>query len=401
MKQWRGRIILILTGLAVAAALIWAFKPQPVPVDIAAVERGLLEVTVEEDGQTQVRDRYIVSSPLAGQLLRVPWEPGDPVKAGETVLARIVPELSTLLDIRTKVRAEAQIEAAKAAVQQAQATRQQAEAELQLARSELERLDQLHARKAATQRELDDAVTLVRIRESALDAAKWAYQVAEHELELAQATLLPPQADSFANATQPFVIRSPVDGRVFRVFQESTTTVTPDMPLLEVGDPHLLEVTVDLLSDDAARVEPGDEARLTGWGGQTLHGMVRVVEPSGFTKVSALGVDEQRVNVILDFTSPPEQWQNLGDAYRVDAAIIIWKDDAALKVPTSALFRHKGQWAVFVAKNNTAELRLIEIDHRTPYEAQVTAGLTAGEQVVLYPSDQLRDGVTIQVREDD
>jgi HlyD family secretion protein len=371
-----------------------AVWPRSVLVDLATVDQGRLRVTVEEEGETRVRDRFVVSAPVAGQVLRIALEPGDPVRKDETVLATFLPAAPHLLDARTHAEAEAAVAAARATLGGARAGEQRAEAALTLARSELERHRQLFAEKIVSQQALDAAETEARAAEEALRAAEFAMASAQHQLEMARARLL--QATGGAGAGQPIEIRSPIDGVVFKRYRWSEAVVPAGEPLLELGDPRQLEIVSDLLSTDAVRVSPGDAVLIEQWGGdETLRGRVRLVEPSGFMKVSALGVEEQRVNVIVEFEDPVEAWEKLGDGYRVEVRVVVWESEGVLKVPTSSLFRQGEGWAVFALDSGRARLVPIELGRRNGLEAQVVSGLEAGQEVVVHPSDTLEDGARV------
>lgn len=391
---------MIVVALAVVAAIAYAFVPRPVEVDLALVERGPLEVTVDEDGQTRLRERYVVSSPLMGRMRRLEWDAGDAVEADE-LLAVIDPIEAELLDPRTRATAEAQVRAAQASQSQAEATLAQAEARLELAADELERIEQMFERGAANRRELDDAVLTERIRRREVEAAEFAVEVAEHEVELAEAALLRTQPTDKGQPAELLEIRAPVAGQVLRVMQESEAVVTAGQALLEVGDPNLLEIVVDVLSTDAVRITPGDPVHIAHWGGdELLRGVVRRVEPQAFTKISALGVEEQRVNIIIDFVSPAERWRQLGDGYRVEARIVIWREMEVLKAPTSALFRRGEDWAVFVVRDGRAQVQPVVIGQTTGLETQIIDGLSAGDVVVSHPSDRMNDDTAIEPRAD-
>ncbi len=384
-------------ALLVVAALVWFFWPETMPVDLATVTRGPLVVSVEEDGRTRVMERYVISAPLAGNMLRVNLEAGDEVSAGQ-VVAWITPRAADPLDPRAFAEAQARVSAARSAVQQAGAVVASREAELARAARDVDRLRPLVDAGAATQRELDDAVTAQRVAEQALEAAQFGQRIAEYELETAEAAAqrLSPQADPQADTL--FAVEAPCDGRVLRVMQESETVVTPGTPILEVGDPSQLEVEVDVLSNDAVLIEPGARVELVRWGGgDVLPGRVRLVEPSGFTKISALGVEEQRVNVIIDFVNA-EGRHRLGDQFRVVARIVTWEADDVLQVPMGALFRSGDQWAVFRMAEGRAMLQPVAIGQMSTIAGQVLDGLAEGDQVVLHPSDRIEPGVRIEAR---
>ena len=386
-----------LAGAAIVILLLLlALWPKAVPVDLDQVRKGPLRVTVDEEGETRVRDRFVVSAPVAGRVLRIELEPGDPVARGRTVVATFRPGAPALLDARTRAEAQAAVEAARAAVGQSRAERQRAAAALELARSELARHQKLAESQIVSREAVEARETEARSAEEALRGAEFAAASADHQLEMARARLL---QVSGSPAAEVITIRSPIDGIVLKRLRESESVVPAGDPLLELGDPVDLEIVSDLLSTDAVRVEPGNSVLIERWGGeQTLRARVRRVEPSGFTKISALGVEEQRVNVVMDFADPVEAWKALGDAYRVEVRIVIWESPEVLKLPTSSLFRKGDRWAVFAVRNGRAQLQEVEIGQRNGLEAQVLGGLAAGDSVVVHPSDSVRDGVRIAVR---
>jgi len=396
LRHLRNRKVLAVLAFVVLL-LVMALWPATVPVDLAPVARGTLLVTVEEEGETRVRDRFLVSAPVAGQVLRIALEPGDPVRKDETLLATFLPAAPHLLDARSRAEAEAAVAAARATLGGSRAEEKRAEAALTLARAEHERHRELFDQKIVSQQALDAAETEARAAEEAFRAAEFAMASAEHQLEMARARLL--QATGTGRAGQPIEIRSPIDGVVFKRYRWSEAVVQPGEPLLELGDPRRLEIVSDLLSTDAVRVDPGDPVLIEQWGGdEALRGTVRLVEPSGFMKISALGVEEQRVNVIVDFEDPAFAWEKLGDGYRVEVRVVIWQGEDVVKVPTSSLFRKGDDWAVFALESGRARLVPVELGRRNGLEAQVVSGLEAGQEVVVHPSDTLADGARVVSR---
>ncbi|UCE86921.1 MAG: HlyD family efflux transporter periplasmic adaptor subunit [Deltaproteobacteria bacterium] len=389
-----------LLGLALAAGLAYAFRPQPVAVDVTAVERGRLRVTVDEEGETRVHDVFVLSAPVTGRARRIESHVGDIVVAGETVVVEIEPVDPTFLDVRSESEAQAAMRAAEAARELAAAELERTRAELDFASNELTRQRGLAERGALSERDLDAAQRAHRTARAAVATARAALKERSFELDRARARLLSPldtRDPSGGCACIP--VRAPVSGSVLRVLHESEGVVQAGQPLLEIGDPRDLEIVVDLLSEDAVQVEAGQVVLIEEWGGEAmLRGTVRRVEPYGFTKISALGIEEQRVNVVIDFSDPPEAWQRLGHGYRVIARIVLWDGADVLKLPLSALFRDGDRWAVFVEAGGRARLRHVERGRHNGLEAEILSGLEVAERVVLYPSDRVVDGVRIRPR---
>ena len=383
-------LLLLLAG----AVLYWAFAPRPVLVETADVVTATFRDTIEEDGRARVRDRYLVSAPISGQLLRTALKAGDAVKAGQT-LALIAPPAAPLLDQRARLELEAQVGVSEAAVEEAAALHEQAKVLLQQAVSDFDRTKQLSERQVATAAQVERSESLVRSAQQQASAAERRWHAATHSLEQARAAL------ESANGSAPgesFPVLSPIDGRILRVMQESEAVVGQAAALFEVGDPGDLEIAVDVLTADAARIRQGDKVAVTGWGGGTdLQGVVRRVEPSGFTKVSALGVEEQRVWVIIDITSPRETWSGLGDGFRVEASIEVDEIENATVVPVGALFRKGDAWNVFVVEAGRAHLREIDTARISARLAAVAKGLRPGETVVVYPTAALADGSKVRL----
>jgi len=382
--------------LLAAAGLVWALRPPPVPVQTAVAERGPLRVTVDEEGETRVRDRYVVAAPIAGRVLRIDLDPGDAVETGQ-VLARIEP---APLDRRALAEARARVEAALATQRAARAAVVRADAALAQVRREADRMERLHRSGTVADEQLERARLDETSHSQDLESARFAARAAAFQLEAARAALLAAEGGSAASTPgcgdgeTCVKVRAPEAGTVLRVPEESERVVAAGTPLLEVGDPHRLEIVIDVLSADAVRVRPGAPVRVEEWGGEgVLLGRVRRVEPSGFTKLSTLGVEEQRVNVIADLEAPPP---SLGDAFRVEARIVTWEGEDVLQVPVSALFRHGAGWAVFVVEDGRAALRPVQLGRRGRRGAQVLDGLAAGERVVLHPSDRVEDGVRVE-----
>jgi HlyD family secretion protein len=396
MSRLRRRIsVRLLAALAVVVAIAAiAMWPDAIAVDVVMATEGPLQVTIDEEGETRVRERFVIAAPVAGRLERIELEPGDRVIRGKTLLARLTPAAAPLLDPRTRAEFSAAVDASRAAAGQAQAERNRANAALARARSSLKRQDELAAAGLIARDELESAQTAVRTAEEAARAAEFAVNRAEYELQLARARLQTSGGGGGGNVQ----IVAPIDGAVLKRLRESATIVAAGEPLLELGDASNLEIVADLLSTDAVRVRPGSDVVIEQWGGsEPLRGRVRRVEPSGFMKVSALGVEEQRVNVIIDFSDPAAA-RPLGDAYRVEVRIVIWRQDRTLTVPVGSLFRRGDGWAVFVVSDGVAHLRPIQLGQRNESDGQILDGLSAGEAIVLHPPDTLTDGTKITVR---
>ncbi len=393
LRRWGMIAGAILLVLLVALAL----RPRPIPVDVATVERGALEVTLDEEGETRVRERFVVSAPLAGRVLRIDYDPGDRVIAGETVLARFLPSEPVLLDSRSRAEASAAGRAAEAVYGRAKALALQAGAELEFAVSEQARYRRLVDSGIVPRERLDQADLAVDTRREAKQAADFAVASAYGDLEVARARLVQVQGGGAGRAID---LRSPVDGVVLRVLRESESVVLGGEPLLEVGDPADLEIVADFLSSDAVRMRSGNAVLIDRWGGvAALAGKVRRIEPSGFTKISALGVEEQRVNVIIDFAEPPERLAVLGDGFRVEVRVVVWQSDDLLRLPTGALFRSGSEWAVYCVEGGIARRRRVEVGAMSPQAAEVKSGLSEGDRVVLHPSDSVEDGGRVTARE--
>jgi HlyD family secretion protein len=394
----RAKIGMLAIGVLVAAGLAYGFMPRAVPVDLAEVKRGPLTVTVEEEGKTRVTERYQVSAPVAGYVRRIDLKAGDTVAAGQ-VLALIEPARSVALDPRTRVQAQAQVNATQAALAVAQENARAATATAQLAQQERVRAETLRQSNFLSAQALDASRTAETRARAAQQASAHAVRVARFELEMARTAVTSTARLQAGGADEQMPVRAPVAARVLRLLHESEGAVASGQPLLEIGNPDTLEVEVEVLSTHAVKIAPGSRVILDRWGGeQAVVGRVRVVEPSGFTKISALGVEEQRVRVIVDFTSPREAWQRLGDGYRVEARFVLWEGEDVLQLPTSALFRHGEGWAVFALNGKRARLTPVETGQRAGLATQVLSGLAAGTQVVSHPDDALSDGARVKSR---
>jgi HlyD family secretion protein len=396
MVLWRRRLFLAAIAVLIAAGLFYGFRPQPVAVDMGAATRGPLRVTVEQEGRTRVVDRYVVSSPVAAYEQRIDLEVGDTVQRG-AALVRLEAQRAEVLDPRQRAAAEARVAAAQAAVKAAEQNAQAARAGADFAQKDAERIRKLRAGGFVNQDAEDRAAAEAERSAAQLRSAQFAVDTARYEMEAARTALR--YAAEPSAAKEPIMVRAPVAGRVLKIPRKSEGVVTAGQALMEIGDPRALEVEVDVLSADAVRLHPGTKVEFERWGGEgKLEGKVRVVEPVGFTKVSALGVEEQRVWVIVDFTSPAAQWQQLGDGYRVEASFILWQDNNVLQVPASALFRDGTGWALFVAQQDRAVKRDVQVGQRNGLSAQILSGINEGDRVIVHPDDQVRDGARVAVR---
>ena len=420
MKSLIRKLILFLFLAALAAVLVYGMWPAPVEADLADVVRGEIRETVDQDGKTRIRERYIVSAPLAGRLLRIGLDAGDEVAAGETPVATIEPRDPELLDARAVSQAEANVKAAEARLQRTTPLMEEAVANQEFADADLQRARDARASQpgAVSLNELEAKEMNARTRAALVRSATHAKEIAEFELDQARAALMRsrPQENEAQTAEPPqaadngapypahddswhFTIRAPINGRVLRVFQESSAVVAAGTNLLEIGDPSDLEIEIDVLSRDAVKIVPGAPVLLEHWGGQrTLNGRVRLVEPSGFTKISTLGVEEQRVNVIVDLIDPPGERTALGDGFRVEARIVVAEAPNVIKAPTSALFRVGEQWAVFVVEEGVAHERIVKVGLQNGLEAEIVEGLAESDRVVTHPGDNITDGVRVKPR---
>jgi HlyD family secretion protein len=385
---------LVLGLVAAATGTVLALRPRPVPVDLATVTRAPLVVAIEETGKTRVKDRYLVSSPATGRVSRLVLEPGDTVAEGDT-LAEISPTLSPLLDQRTRSETEARLGAALSALGQSKAQVARASTAREQAEHELERAVKLAASGSLPAETREQAEFALRMRTDELTSAEFGVKVAAEEARLARAALARPGKDPAQGGHLD--VLAPASGRVLEVYQKSAGVVQAGAPLLAVADPSQLEGVVDLLTTDAVRVRPGTPVEIIGWGGeQRLPGRVREIEPSAFTRPSALGVDEQRVNAIIAFDEPRGQWQALGDGYHIEVRLILWSSDAVAQVPLGAVFRQGSGWACYVLDNGVARLRSIEVGHRAETNVEVISGLALGDSVIVHPGDRVQDGVHVE-----
>lgn len=397
-KRWLG-----IFGVFVAVALLvaYGFREQPVPVEVATVERAPLRVTIEEEGKTRVTDRFVVSAPVAGFARRINLEVDDPVKRGQ-VIVYLEPraQRSEVLDARTRAEAEARVRRAEAALAEAMSRVPAARADVAYWEEQFARVEKLQRSGDLAREVYDKALADKRRAEAALVSAERAVAVARAEVDAARVVLMQPAKVDLRPEGDLVPVTAPVAGRVLRVARKSEGPVNAGDALVELANARALEIEVEVLSADAVRIAPGAEVVLERWGGEApLEGTVRTVEPTAFTKVSALGVEEQRVRVIADITSPEEAWRRLGDGYRVEASFVIWKADDVLQVPASAIFRHRGGWAVFVKDGDRARRREVKVGQRNGLAAQILEGLKAGEQVVRHPDDTIEENTLLEARD--
>jgi HlyD family secretion protein len=403
MKKLRKTILGILAISALLALLVWAFAPRPVMVELATATSGRFEVSIDEDGKTRVHDRYTISAPLSGRLERLTLREGDTV-AADTVVATLTPALSPMLDTRSLAELSTRIETADARVSYTKTRIDRSRIALQQARDELGRSEKLLREKFVSASKVQIDRLALQAAEKELASAIEEQHVATHELAQARAALTAVRQGANADSESGFKLKAPVGGSVLRVLQASETTIALGAPILEIGDTRNMEIVAELLTTDALQVKPGTEVRIENWGGKdALKGSVHMVEPAAFTKVSALGVEEQRVRVLIDITSKPEQWQSLGDAYRVGVRIITLSKDNVLQVPVSAVFpransKESDAMNCFVFNNGRARLVPVEVGARNGTEAWITSGLKAGDQVIIYPGDTVSDGARVTAR---
>ena len=391
MKRILNALILVVLAAAVIALLTMWLRPTPARVDTAKASRGPMQVTVDGEGKTRVRDRYVVATPVAGQLRRIPLRRGDVVKRGQ-VIAQIDPLPLAPLDPRQRAEAVARVSAAEDAKREVDRMIDRSKAIYDQALRECDRCEQLVSGGVVARQELERAQTAVTTSFREYEAATSKAESAAHEVEAAAAALLA-LSQSQRPAAPAVKVQSPISGKVLSVLEESERVVTAGAPLLELSSPAKLEVVIELLSTDAVKISPGALVMIEGWGGpEALEARVRLIEPSAFTKVSALGIEEQRVNVVADLTTPSTA---LGDGYRVDGRIVVWSAGDVLKVPVSALFRRGESWSLFVVENGEAQLRDVEVGQRTSFEAEIKTGLEPGTEVIVHPSNQIADGTRV------
>lgn len=405
-KKISRRTITLTAAGAITLSIVYLMWPRPMPVDMGQIERAPMVVTIDEEGRTRVKENYVVSAPVSGRLLRVNAEAGDTVEGQATVVARILPTNPSFLDLRAQTEAESNVRSAEAALGMAKAEVARATAQRDYAASEVERVRALRADGTVAQAALDRAELAMRSANAELRTSQAAVKVREAELENARARLITPTeakaSSSPNNGDEPgiFPVLAPVTGCVLRVLQESETVVAAGTPLLEIGNPASdLEIVADYLSTDAVKIRTGDRVIIEKWGGDgALAGLVNRIEPFGFTKFSALGVEEQRVNIVIDFVSTPEERSGLGHGFRVETRTVIWEDQNALTVPSSALFRNGGDWAVFIVRDGRAVRTPVKVGHNNGVQAEIIDGAKEGDTVVLYPGADIVDGIRIAAR---
>lgn len=400
------KIFSVIGTVAVIGAMVAAFMPKPISVDGAKVLEGALRVSIDQDGKTRVKLRYVLTAPVAGQLERITVQAGDVVRANQT-MAQITPLNAPLLDQRTRSETVARVNAASASLERAKSASEQTRIDFEYAQKERVRIEQLLQRGGATSAESERFLHQELQAKKNYDNAQLDLKVAEYELQARSALLRsgdPPStaavlpAGASAGSSTKVELLAPAAGRVLRVLQPSAGVVALGTPLLEIGDPTAIEVVVDLLTIDAVNVKPGAPVEIRHWGGdKPLTGKVRLIEPSGFTKVSALGVEEQRINALIDLDDAPDL-HRLGDGYRIEAQITIWENPKVLKIPNRALFRQGDSWAVFVIHENKATRRLVQIGQRSGTEAQVLSGVSAGDVVIVSPGDSVEEQTRVAAR---
>ena len=390
--SWGAAAVFVLVVAAIALV------PRPIPVDLARVERGPMQVTLDHEGRTRVPQRYVVSAPVPGRVLRIELEPGDRVRAGETVVATFLPAASTLLDARTRTELAARVKGAEAALARARAERDRVRTEAEFAASERDRARRLESLGLVTEQARKAAEADAAARARAQEAAESAVTAALHDLEATRAALLEPAGGTGRPRGPALSLKAPIDGVVLRRLRESEATVPQGEPLLELGDTSSLEVIADYLSTDAVQIKPGMPVSIEQWGGEPLRGRVERVEPAGFLKVSALGVEEQRVWVVIALEETTAAREALGDGYRVETRVVVWEKPDAIAVPVSSLFRRGEQWAVFAVEAERARIREVRVGQRNGIRAEIVSGLRPGEEVVVHPPDTLEDGARVTAR---
>lgn len=392
------RLLLIATLVLLAGAAAWALWPRPLSVETATIARRAIAVTVEDEGTSRIKDVFTVSAPIGGRLMRLDLHPGDNVLANETVVASLRPAAPALLDARARAIAQSTIAAAQSAVDLAKAQLQQGEAQLAFAQDQLARSESLAERGIIPEQALQKANLDLSVAKTGVESARAGLVVRQRELDSAEAALIEGETGAAqAGGDCCIDVRAPASGKVLRVLVESEQVVAPGTPLVELGDPGDLDIVVDLLSRDAVQVEPGAPATIEGWGGPPLRARVARIDPAAVTRVSALGIEEQRVRVVLDLLDPPADRARLGHGFRIVARIVLWQGEDLVAVPMGALFRQGSDWAAFTVSDGKAHLRKLQLGHQNTDYAEILSGLEPGEEVILHPSDQVAEGVAVAV----
>jgi HlyD family secretion protein len=406
---WLKRAGWTIALLLAVAGLLWFVAPRPVAVDLATVTKGPMEVTVDDDGKTRVRHVYTVSAPIAGNVLRishplgshdVSLHVGDQVTADQTIVAIMQPTTPGFVDARSREELEAGVAAADAGVKQAEAEIRRLQAALDFSRGEFQRAQTLSRTQTISAQAFDRAKFNVESNEAAVISAKAQFEVRRFSRDSLAARLADPSG--FVTPANPaccIQIKAPATGRVLKIIQDSEAVVQTGAPLVDIGAPSDLEVVADLLSTDAVQIEAGAPVRIDGWSGPPIQGRVTRVDPAGFLKISALGIEEQRVRTTIDFTAPSDAWSRLGHDYRVIVHVTVWSGENVLSVPVGALFRQGEDWAVFAVKDGRAHPTVVKIGHRNNRMAEVTSGLSIGDSVILHPSDRIKNDVAVAERD--
>jgi HlyD family secretion protein len=397
LKRFREKLPWLFAAVLLILLLVYGYWPRPVLVDLATVERGSFAITVDDDGETRIRERYRITAPVTGKLLRLTLHAGDSVQRGATELVQILPQDPALLDARTVAESEARLAAMEAAIEESQSSLASAESNVRLAEEAFQRAAALHKTRSIATSEFEEAEHANRAAQANLRSAKFRSLVRNYERDMAKAALLKISNFSENPPDVPFKIVSPIDGAVLRVFQEDSSFVNAGTPILEIGDPRDLELQIDVLSNYAVAIKPGAEVTIEHWGGsKPLHAKVRVVEPSAFLKVSALGVEEKRVRVLADFVEPWEERPTLGDGFRIEARIVLQETDVeSLYVPAGAVFQQSGKYYVFRSQSGKARKVNVEIGESNGRQTEIRSGLELGDQIILHPPDSLREGTSI------
>lgn len=395
----RRRVFIAVVLVIVIAATVFGFLPGPIQVDLVKVSRGDLQVAIEEEGRTRLKDRFVVSAPVAGFMRRIDFKVGDSIRMGQPVII-LEPLRSPSLDPRSHAEAQETVSAAQALFKAAEEKERAARADADYARKRHERMSNLFSKGYIAKDQLEQVEADAKRAQASLLAAAATAAAARSDLERARNTLKNFSTEGKKGARDNVIVTSPVGGTVFKIHRESEGVVNAGEPLMDIGNQEDLEVRVEVLSSDAVKIRPKTPVIFKRWGGESsLAGTVKIVEPAGFTKISSLGVEEQRVLVIVDITSPPDTWRVLGDGYRLDVHFIIWEGKDVLQVPASALFRHGSEWAVFVEESGRVRLRTVKVGQRNGLAAEIISGITEGEKVVAHPDDSVKDGGRIKARD--